>query len=135
MSEGVECMVSSECVVSMCGEEGELLPICATNGHRMHRACIEGWVRNKEDPNCPACRDKYLTTMKQIFVTTPYQHRPLSPGPIPQELMMADDTIDISSYMHLAAAIQQLSQHPPPPRRRIPYGIPPSRIGTRIGGR
>ena len=27
-------------------------------GHKFHKACIEGWVRNKANPTCPMCRGR-----------------------------------------------------------------------------
>lgn len=70
------------CAVSLCGNEGKIVPICA-NGHVMHLECLKGWVKNREEPSCPKCRDPYLTEMKAFFEDNPYIHQPPSPGPSP----------------------------------------------------
>ena len=71
-----------ECAVALCGNEGKLVPICS-NGHRMHLECLKGWVRSREEPSCPSCRDPYLSEMKAFFQDNPYVHQPPSPGPAP----------------------------------------------------
>ena len=68
--------------MALCGSEGKLVPICS-NGHVMHLECLKGWVRSREDPSCPTCRDPYLSEMKAFFQDNPYVHQPPSPGPTP----------------------------------------------------
>jgi hypothetical protein len=74
-----------ECAVTLCGQEGKLVPICAATPqpHYMHVECLRGLLTNNEHPQCPMCRDCYLAEMKGMFADNPYVYRPPSPGPSP----------------------------------------------------
>lgn len=78
-----------ECAVAMCGNEGKIVPVCS-NSHFMHLECLKGVLTHQESPTCPACRDPYLSEMKQLFQDTPFVYRPPSPGPPPNPLHFQD---------------------------------------------
>ena len=60
-----------ECVVPYCpcgdltslGCERRLVRCCDARDHYMHAACLRAWCRCKEGPECPACRDPFLTDL------------------------------------------------------------------------
>lgn len=100
-----------ECVVALCGNDGKLVPICA-NGHMMHLECLKGWVRNREKPSCPSCRDPYLSEMKDFFRDNPYVHQPPSPGPTPNPLEFGAPAPQVMDQL-LAHAYMYNRQHHP----------------------
>ena len=48
----------------MCGYGGQTFVVCG-HGHRLHRQCIEGWVKSNYPAMfpCPMCRDYSMGTM------------------------------------------------------------------------
>lgn len=54
------------CAIPMCGgRSGELLPLgCA---HYLHSECLGRLLRATRYPECPMCRNPYLTHMRRVF--------------------------------------------------------------------
>ena len=59
------------CAIPMCGDSGlELLRLgCA---HHLHVGCISKIFKATRNPQCPMCRDDYLSRIRQIVETSPF---------------------------------------------------------------
>lgn len=97
-----------ECAIPYCEHELDssikLVPVCAR--HKMHEPCLKEYVKHRETPECPMCRDTTLAVMKELFTVDPYQGR--QPEVFDSQWLVEDEEEE-DPAMFLRHFLQQLS--------------------------
>ena len=82
------------CAIPMCGDSSpELIRLGCT--HHLHAGCMSKILKTTRNPQCPMCRDGYLSRMRQIIEASRFQEE--SP---PYDFALPQDTYGPAEPIH-----------------------------------